>query len=415
MVSDVVRTAPLDTLAQLRKVDSPSGLRERPENAENNADSAQNPLAVLRKRARSKYLTTALTLRLSDIPDTPLKKSYWNTFYCAGELVQDGQKITGRYCNNRWCITCNRIRTAKLMKGYSAPLAELPSKYFVTLTIPNMPGAELEGAIDHMNVTLKRIREMMRKRKTPVIGLRKLECTYNDQQDNFHPHYHLIVSGKDIADEIVRQWLERYPSANAKGQDVRPAGVNSAKELFKYFTKILASGGSRVNMGNGRVMIKKRVVYAEPLDLIFQAMRGKRVFQPMGIEKEVSEDIEELQSEELDESREFTMWKWNNSGDWIDETTGECLTGYNKSEAVEELAQSVILRRGDTARTKPPPDIIPPMPQERDPSKSAAWDDENSRGPGMMLHSFFTHPDASRISGHAQPRKPSVIQTQLWQ
>ena len=97
-------------------------------------------------------------------------------------------------------------------------------------------------------------------------------------------------------------------------------------ELFKYFTKI----------------VTKQQIYLKPLDVIFSAMRGMRVFQPMGIKKDVSEDIKELQSERYAdlESREVE-WTWLDT-DWIDRTTGETLTGYTPSETFQRLVNSTV-------------------------------------------------------------------------
>ena len=71
----------------------------------------------LKKRARAKYISRALVLELTKL-DSPLKKSYWNTWHCSNILYQEGKKITTKYCNNRWCLVCNRIRTGKLIAGY---------------------------------------------------------------------------------------------------------------------------------------------------------------------------------------------------------------------------------------------------------------------------------------------------------
>src|ERR1035437_2148495 len=79
---------------------------------------------ILKKRARSKFVANALSLALVDTK-SELNQSYWNTWHCNETLTQHGNKITARYCNNRWCNTCNRIRTAKLMNGYLPALKKL--------------------------------------------------------------------------------------------------------------------------------------------------------------------------------------------------------------------------------------------------------------------------------------------------
>mgnify|MGYP006936220685 CR=1 FL=1 len=79
-------TPSLDTLAQLTPSLKNSGLEK------------------LTKRAKAKHLTNAYTQRLA-LLNSPLKKSYNNTFYgCCTSLIQQEDKITSKYCNNRWCI-----------------------------------------------------------------------------------------------------------------------------------------------------------------------------------------------------------------------------------------------------------------------------------------------------------------------
>jgi hypothetical protein len=123
-----VRTFPLllDTLAQLV------------------TDHPLKSLETLTRRAKAKFITSGLIFPLIDL-NSDLKKSYWLTWHCTSVLLQDGQKITSRYCNNRWCIVCNRIRTAKMIKNYYPVIkSEIQDGYFVTLTIPNVQGQRLK-------------------------------------------------------------------------------------------------------------------------------------------------------------------------------------------------------------------------------------------------------------------------------
>jgi len=301
----------LDTLAQLRTSATDAGFGGTEK--------------TLLKRARSKYISNGIALKLADL-DTDLKQSYYNTYHCANALEQHDNKITGKYCNNRWCLTCNRIRTAKLINGYKQTLSDLNDKTFVTLTVPNVSANVLSETLDTMLKTFKDIQEVFRKRrKNPIVGIRKLEVTFNAERCDFHPHFHLVVSGHDIADEIVLEWLKRNETANILGQDVRPADDNSVMELFKYFTKI----------------VTKKVIYVQALDTIFSAMRNRRVFQPMGIEKNVSEDIESLQAEVIEDLKfREAVWTWIES-DWVNPETGETLTGYEPSENVTKLINSI--------------------------------------------------------------------------
>jgi DNA-damage-inducible protein D len=310
-------TASLDTLAQL--VTDPKDI------------------GFLGKRARAKTFTAPLSVKLASL-NSDLKKSYWNSYYCNDSLTQEGNKITGKYCNNRWCSVCNRIRTAKLIQGYNVPLSELEDKQFVTLTLLNCEGIELRKTIDFMLKTVKTIQDVIKmrhhrgKQDWQLVGIRKLECTFNHKTSTYHPHFHFLIEGEVAAKELVNEWLKRVPGTSNKAQDVRKADKGAEIELFKYFSKIVTKTE------------KGFTTFVEPLDVIFTAMRGLRVFQPIGLKKDVSEDIEDIITEEISGIEEkFVDWKWFKH-DWVDKSTGEVLTGYIPSANMNRLIDNIITR-----------------------------------------------------------------------
>jgi hypothetical protein len=69
-------------------------------------------------------------------------------------------------------------------------------------------------------------------------------------------------------------------------------------------------------------------------------MRNLRVYQPMGITK-VTEDVDEIQSQVIEDLKEAEKtWEWIEN-DWVDKTTGECLTGYTPSDEIEKLIKNI--------------------------------------------------------------------------
>ncbi|MET4109169.1 protein rep, partial [Hymenobacter sp. UYP22] len=233
-------------------------------------------LENFKKRARAKYLTWAVVRRLVDVPGTPLKKSYWNTWHCSSLLYSQGGELVTKYCKNRWCVVCSRISTAKVIKQYMPTLSTWKDKVFVTLTVPNCSGDELEGVVERMGENFSKICKQLQNAKSrnsglPILnGLRKLEVTFNSDEQNYHPHYHLILDSRAAANTLREKWLERYQNASWKGQDVRDADDNSCIELCKYMTKLISSHS------------KDRVIYAAALDTIFRAVSGRRTLQKYG-------------------------------------------------------------------------------------------------------------------------------------
>ncbi len=282
------------------------------------------------KRARVKFLSEAMAVGLANVPDSKLTRSYWNTFYCSSVLQKRGDKLTTKFCKNRWCLVCCRVRSAQLMKQYLPVLESWPDKHLVTLTLPNCSRADLVATMEQMKAGFNRIRDTIQKqhkrkqRAAPLVALRKLESTHNPDQDNYHPHFHLVVPDLATANELREAWLIQFPSAKWKGQDVRPANAGAAHELFKYFTKLITSQS------------KERFIRLEPLNAIFEAIAGQRTFQAFNIPKtkpvDGDEELDALAEQLADELEIDAVFEWQQAqADWVNKETGEMLTNYTPS------------------------------------------------------------------------------------
>ena len=285
--------------------------------------------AVFLKRAKVKFTQQKLLRALVKL-GSPLAKKYDATLCCSSVLEQNGNKLRSRFCNNRWCNICNRIRTAKLIKGYGAAIDSMIDPRFVTLTVPNVPATELRAEIRRMISEFRKIQELRRKHKKPLIrGIRKLEVTYNPDLQNFHPHFHFIVEGEAAADELIEAWLDRNTTADKRGQDQREA--KNPIELFKYFAKLTSKSKSDTIIIKAGKMVRIEYSYPEALDLVFQAIEGTRIIQPIGGIKYIKEDIEDLETVVVEDLEpEEALWIYQDR-DWVNVYTGELLTGYEPS------------------------------------------------------------------------------------
>lgn len=282
----------------------------------------QNKASLLR-RARAKFLSSNLSTRLAkENPDSSLVGSYRASTCCSDVLLQKGREITATYCKNRWCAVCNRIRTARLINGYITPLQALRDAQFVTLTKQTVPAELLPLSIELMGKTWRTILNSREGRRRGLRGVRKAECTIRPG-GHYHYHFHAIVEGRENAEWLVSEWLRRLGKlATAKGQDIRPADEGSLKELFKYFTKLTTPD--------------KKLYDLRRMDVIFRALRSKRTYQPFGGIAAISEEIEDVQTEELDFlAEQEQVWNWY-VNDWINHA-GECLTGYQPTEKFRQL------------------------------------------------------------------------------
>ena len=308
MNNSQVLPSSLDKLAQLRSLpETPYKQRAAPD-----------PRIAIQKRARSKLITQSIILAIiNSNPDSKLIKSYWNTYHCSNRIYYDGTKKTVKYCKNRFCMTCSRVKTARMINKYLPIIETYENPVFVTLTIPNVKGEHLRATIDSMQKCFYSIINLRSNRKI-MRGIRKLECTYNPIRYDFHPHFHVLIDGMDNALRLQQLWLDKNPTAVQDAQDIEVADTNSMKELFKYLTKI-------------NISLKKddRRLYPKALDTIFQAFHNKRTISGFGNPKtkDVAENYETLNDEFV--LRRRALWEWEREYfDWIDYETGELLSGY---------------------------------------------------------------------------------------
>ena len=192
-----------------------------------------------------------------------------------------------------------------------------------------MSGEELKSSVELMTQTFIKIKRLFYGRRSfKINGIRKIECTHNDETDLYHPHFHIVLDGLNVGRALIQEWLKRYPGATRLAQDIRKADENSMIELFKYTTKLTTK--NKVIRDGDQVVME---IHPESLDTIFQAMYNKRTFQSMGWVKMVSEDVEDVDAQLVEDVEETTdIWTWEQgASDWVN-SSGELLTGCNACE-----------------------------------------------------------------------------------
>lgn len=294
----------------------------------------QTPKQKGLKKARKKYFSYGLAINLAHKnTESSLYHSYVNTLACAENLVVDENgKAHTKYCKNRWCPLCQSIRIAKLIEGYKSQLEQYPELYFVTLTRPTVPAEGLKEQREKMMKTFTSIRNSRMFRNNDFSGIRKAECTIRPN-GHYHFHFHVLVNSKAAADFMVQRWLKMNPDSDIKAQCVEEVDKSNNKsllEIFKYFTKLIA----KLKHEDGT---EEAFISYTRLNVIFEFMRGQRVFQPFGSLRPIEEDFEEEELEaDLDIEQANSLWKWSIS-DWYNIDTGELLTGYEPASKLVDL------------------------------------------------------------------------------
>ena len=164
----------------------------------------------------------------------------WKKFQlCAGNVSHRRKLIAANYCKDRFCATCQWLRSRKVFReamtiGEHLLVHDPKLRFiFLTLTIPNKPLDELGDNIIAMMKAWQRLTQRKRV-KDIVLGYhRSLEVTYNPQVNNYHPHFHVLLvvpSSYFKGSKYINQseWLSLWQEAT-RDRSINQVNVKAVK------------------------------------------------------------------------------------------------------------------------------------------------------------------------------------------
>lgn len=156
-------------------------------------------------------------IRLADRIEHCSEAWNWNIHH--GYKVMDLQTVN--YCRSRYCPNCQKlIQATRLMTFFPVidQTAAMPGVqlYHVTLTVPNVKGAQLADTVTCMFYAFTRLVQYLKGQVTvkgfPLASwgyraaFRSLEITYKNRKDDYHPHLHCIIAMSDDLDNTPRHY-----------------------------------------------------------------------------------------------------------------------------------------------------------------------------------------------------------------
>ena len=151
--------------------------------------------------------------------------------------------IASQRCNSRWCPVCGRIRRDALHDR----LVFLIKKYghedlrFVTITQRDYGGETLWHAGDRFRASLGKLLKRKFWKTLVKAEYIRYEADYNVAEKRWHYHAHLLVHGRYIP---VQKLREQWTSITKDSYliDVRKIDSEAPFELAKYITKLRSRG-----------------------------------------------------------------------------------------------------------------------------------------------------------------------------
>ena len=164
---------------------------------------------------------------------------------------------SANFCKLRLCPICTArgavVRAKLLPKVMDAAQAQHGGQYiFLTLTVRNVPGAELRDAVGHLLKAWDKLRRQVDVARAVKGWFRALEIT-RPGPDTYHPHIHAILAVDDVyfarseglylsQAEWVRHWqtalgVDYRPSVRIQRTTDGKGGKGAVLEAAKYVTK----------------------------------------------------------------------------------------------------------------------------------------------------------------------------------
>lgn len=193
-----------------------------------------------------------LSLKLADIfEELGYKKSLIERIQSCGDVLrfirrEDGSlKLYQAYfCKNKLCPMCNWRRSMKYSYQTSRIVDEAIKQspkgrfLFLTLTVKNVPGIELNNTISQLTQSFDRLFRRAKVKKNLIGYLRSVEVTHNEDDKTYHPHIHVLLmvrpsyfNSKD--NYITREeWGEMW-SQSLKVDYVPMVDIRAVKETGK--------------------------------------------------------------------------------------------------------------------------------------------------------------------------------------
>lgn len=300
-----------------------------------NKKRKNNVLAYFMEKLVSENKVTENTLKL-------IKECNTFMMMIADESLEKKKQHKGNSCKNRFCPICAWKKSRKDALALSVMMAYLKQEkekefIFLTLTAPNVSADELNEEIKHYNHSFKKLMER-KKVKAIVKGyVRKLEITYNEERDDYHPHFHVLIAvNKSYFTQTSQyithaRWLELWQQVT-KNPLVTQVDVRKVKngrndkvyEIAKYSAK------------DSEYLVRQDV-----FEVFYKALKGKRLIVYSGLFKDA---MTKFKAGELDSYKEkdTTEYVYAIMYNWGDRDYIEMEKRYLTADELEEVNGKLI-------------------------------------------------------------------------
>ena len=255
------------------------------------------------------------------------------------ERKEKKRLVHSNSCKNRFCAMCAYKNARKDAMKISIMLKYLENNcqfLFLTLTSPNVTSDNLSEEIKEYNEAFKRMTKLKPFLGAVVGYVRKLEITFNNDTNTYHPHFHVLLAVKKnyFSNNYIKRdtWLEMWQKAKRDESitqvDVRKLDMKKGvAEIAKYSSK------------DSDYLISQEI-----FDVMYKALKGRQIITYNGVFKESSKlykngDLDYLKDVDLTEYVYRILYQWG-QGEYVEKEIRE-LTDEEKERFNKQLIDEI--------------------------------------------------------------------------
>jgi plasmid rolling circle replication initiator protein Rep len=280
-----------------------------------------------------------------------LSESSWelvqdcNTFMMmvADETLEKKKQHKGNTCKNRFCPVCSWKKARREALSLAVQMEYIKDTYnkdfiFLTLTTPNVKAEELHDEIKEYNHAFQKLVKRTEVQSVVKGYIRKLEVTYNQDRDDYNPHFHVLIAVNksyfNKPNQYIKQdrWLKLWQEVtknpfitNVHVQKVRTNSKKEVAELAKYSAK------------DSDYLASEKV-----FDSFYKGLKGKQLMVYSGLFKESNKlfkdgELDHYKDQDPTEYIYALLYHWG-QGSYVEEEK-RLLTAQERKEVNGQLME----------------------------------------------------------------------------
>lgn len=202
------------------------------------------------------------------------------------------------FCKCRLCPICMKRRSKKIYGQTSKVMDVASKKYeflFLTLTVKNCEGEDLKATLDMMFQAWTKLFRRKQVRQAIKGWFRGLEVTHNEEEDTYHPHFHVILTvdkkyfkGRNYIkqDEYKELWRDCLGVDYDPIVDIRRFRASNKKELAKSLAEAAKYTVKDTDILKVDLELTDRI-----LDILDEALAHRRLTAFGGVLKDIHKDL----------------------------------------------------------------------------------------------------------------------------